>query len=113
MVDELTDAQKAEFKETFSLFDKDGDGTIDPKELGVVMRSLGQNPTEEELEEMVLEADSDGNGTIEFQEFLGLMVHLMNKYDPEDDIKHAFSVFDKDGNGFITAPELKELIPQA
>ena len=31
MVDELTDAQKAEFKETFQLFDKDGDGTIDPK----------------------------------------------------------------------------------
>ena len=38
------------------------------------------------------------------------MVHLMNKYDPEDDIKHAFSVFDKDGNGFITAPELKEFM---
>ena len=41
MVDDLTDAQKAEFKEAFSLFDKDGDGTINPAELGVVMRYHG------------------------------------------------------------------------
>ena len=39
-----------EFKEAFSLFDKDGDGTITTKELGTVMRSLGQNPTEAELQ---------------------------------------------------------------
>ena len=44
--DSLTDEQIAEFKEAFSLFDKDGDGTITTKELGTVMRSLGQNPTE-------------------------------------------------------------------
>ena len=69
--------------------------TWDCQELGVVMRSLGQNPSEEELVEMVEEADSDGNGSIEFHEFLGLMVHLMNKHDPEEEIKHAFSVFDK------------------
>ena len=38
---ELTDEQKAEFKEAFALFDKDGDGSITTKELGTVMRSLG------------------------------------------------------------------------
>lgn len=47
--DSLTDEQIAEFKEAFSLFDKDGDGTITTKELGTVMRSLGQNPTEVKL----------------------------------------------------------------
>ena len=46
----LTEEQVAEFKEAFSLFDKDGDGTITTKELGTVMRSLGQNPTEAELQ---------------------------------------------------------------
>ena len=49
MADQLTEEQIAEFKEAFSLFDKDGDGTITTKELGTVMRSLGQNPTEAEL----------------------------------------------------------------
>jgi calmodulin len=53
-----------EFKEAFSLFDKDGDGTITTKELGTVMRSLGQNPTESELQDMVNEVDADGNNNI-------------------------------------------------
>ena len=50
MADELTEEQIEEFKEAFSLFDKDGDGTITTKELQTVMRSLGQNPTESELQ---------------------------------------------------------------
>lgn len=62
--------QIAEFKEAFSLFDKDGDGTITTKELGTVMRSLGQNPSEAELQDMINEVDADGNGTIDFPEFL-------------------------------------------
>ena len=50
-----------DFKEAFALLDKDGDGTINTKELGVLMRSLGENPTEQELEEIIREIDMDGN----------------------------------------------------
>jgi calmodulin len=50
----------AEFKQAFHVFDKDGDGTISVKELGIVMRSLGQNPSDEELKEMIDEVDTDG-----------------------------------------------------
>lgn len=56
-----------EFKEAFSLFDKDGDGTITTKELGTVMRSLGQNPTEAELQDMINEVDADGKNIVTVQ----------------------------------------------
>jgi calmodulin len=56
----LSDEQVAEFKEAFMLFDKDLDGRITATELGIVMRSLGQRPTEAELKNMVTMVDQDG-----------------------------------------------------
>ncbi len=177
-------AQIAEFKEAFSLFDKDGDGTITTKELGTVMRSLGQNPTEAELQDMINEVDADGNGTIDCEharrwrdgaraagqgkgqarrprpaaaaatpaalggpaagrrraragarayarplahrpafarsprrprvlavpEFLTMMARKMKDTDSAEEIKEAFKVFDKDGNGFISAAELRHIM---
>jgi calmodulin len=110
MADQLTEEQIAEFKEAFSLFDKDGDGTITTKELGTVMRSLGQNPTEAELQDMINEVDADGNGTIDFPEFLTMMARKMKDTDSAEEIKEAFKVFDKDGNGFISAAELRHIM---
>ena len=70
---ELTDEQIQEFREAFNLFDLDGGGSIDESELGTVMRSLGQNPPPEELQEMIAAVDTDGGGEIEFEEFCSLM----------------------------------------
>ncbi len=53
MEDQLSEDQINECRETFKMFDKDGDGTITAKELGIVMRQLGLNPTEDELQEMI------------------------------------------------------------
>jgi calmodulin len=62
MFEHISEEQLAEFKEFFSLFDKNGNGYITINELGPVMRSLGQNPSQQELDEMVLEIDADGWG---------------------------------------------------
>jgi len=89
MADSLSEEQIAEFKEAFSLFDRDGDGKITSKELGTVMRSLGQNPTEAELQDMINEVDTDGNGTIDFPEFLTMMARKMQDTDTEEEIRWA------------------------
>lgn len=70
------------------------------------MRSLGQNPTEAELQEMVAEVDADGSGTVDFPEFLSLMSRKARDADSEEELREAFKVFDKDGNGFISAAEV-------
>merc|ERR1712107_482160 len=100
----------AEFKEAFSMFDKDGDGTVTTKELGIVMRSLGQNPTEAVLQDMINEVDADGNGTIDFPEFLSLMARKMKDTDTEEELVEAFKEFDRDGNGFTSAAELRHVM---
>ncbi|XP_055371477.1 calmodulin-A-like isoform X2 [Condylostylus longicornis] len=106
----LSEEQVAEFKEAFMLFDKDEDGTITMAELGVVMRSLGQRPSETELRDMVNEVDQDGNGTIEFNEFLQMMSKKMKGADGEDELREAFRVFDKNNDGFISSSELRHVM---
>ncbi|MCL7046583.1 hypothetical protein MKW94_024673 [Papaver nudicaule] len=68
---------------------------ITTKELGTVMRSLGQNPAEAELQDMINEVDADGIGTIDFPEFLNLMGRKMKDTDSEEELMEAFRVFDK------------------
>lgn len=53
------------------------------EELATVIRSLDQNPTEEELQDMITEVDADGNGTIEFAEFMNLMAKKMKVQKPK------------------------------
>ena len=65
------------------MFDKDGDGAISTKELGIVMHSLGQNPTEQELEEIINEVDVDG------RQFL----HYSKKSDSPNDLVYEISGF--------------------
>jgi len=110
MGDDHTSLYIEEFKEAFKLFDKDGDGTIDSSELGTVMRSLGQNPTENELVDMINEVDADGNGCIDFEEFIQMMAKKMQDTDSEQELREAFRVFDRDGNGFISAGELRHVM---
>lgn len=126
--EEFTVEELQEFAQAFKMFDKNGDGTMNIKELGVAMRTLGLNPTEEELLNIVNEYDVDGNGKIDFGEFCKMMKGMLltntpykqnpttisfesvtatNKETDESLIRLAFKVFDKDGNGYITSSEFK------
>lgn len=74
------------------------------------MRNMGQNPTDTELQQMISEVDADGNGLIDFAEFVTLMARKMNNTDRDAEIREAFSVFDKDGSGKISSDELRQIM---
>ncbi|KIY93516.1 hypothetical protein MNEG_14446 [Monoraphidium neglectum] len=120
---QLTDQQIADCKEAFALFDQDNDGCITTAELGTVMRALGKNPTEAEIRLLAKEIDPDARGTVNLQEFMGVMSRDIRSYDSEDDIRSAWKasghraaaaqgagVFDKDSRGWISAAELRHVL---
>ncbi|GAB5363029.1 hypothetical protein AAMO2058_000848900 [Amorphochlora amoebiformis] len=106
--DNLSAEQVSEFKEAFSLFDKNGDGAITPDELGKVMKQLGEACKSEDLEAMIKEADRSNNGDLDFSDFLRMMGTKTGT--ENDEMKIAFSIFDKDKDGFISGDELKALM---
>eukprot|EP00299_Pterocystis_sp_00344_P016708 c8379_g1_i1.p1 GENE.c8379_g1_i1~~c8379_g1_i1.p1 ORF type:complete len:607 (+),score=189.99 c8379_g1_i1:48-1868(+) len=107
---QLSEQQLSDFKSAFELFDKDGDGAITLSELQTVMGKLNLHPTIPQLRAMILEADVDGSGKIEFTDFVQLMSNQYTPNNPDDEIYAAFKVFDRDGNGVITKEELREVM---
>merc|ERR1712216_973344 len=98
-----------EIKEAFDLFDTDGSGEIDSKELKVAMRALGFEPKKEEIQKVISDVDDDGSGTIEYEEFLKMMTHKILNRDPKDEILKAFRLFDDDETGKISFKNLKRV----
>ena len=72
-----------------------------------MMRSLGQNPTDAEVQDMINEVDVDGSGSMEFPEFCVMMVKKMAESDTENEVREAYRGFDKEREGFITRSELR------
>ncbi len=106
---ELTEEQKQEIKEAFDLFDTDGSGTIDAKELKVAMRALGFEPKKDEIRKMIADVDRDGSGVIDFPDFLDMMTAKMAERDPREEMLKAFRLFDDDETGKISFKNLKRV----
>ncbi|XP_051877561.1 centrin-2 isoform X1 [Pristis pectinata] len=106
---EITEDQKQEIREAFDLFDTDGTGSIDVKELKVAMRALGFEPKKEEIKKMIAEIDKEGTGKIDFNEFLSVITQKMAEKDTKEEILKAFRLFDDDETGRISFKNLKRV----
>ncbi|XLR22240.1 hypothetical protein S83_050140 [Arachis hypogaea] len=94
----LTQQKKQEIKEAFELFDTDGSGTIDAKELNVAMRALGFEMTEEQINQMIADVDKDGSGAIDYEEFEYMMTAKIGERDTKEELMKAFQIIDQDKN---------------
>jgi hypothetical protein len=78
----LSEEEIEEIREAFNLFDTDGSGTIDPKELKAAMQSLGFEAKNQTIYQMIGDIDKDGSGSIDFEEFLDMMTAKMVRRSP-------------------------------
>merc|ERR1719460_1476838 len=113
----LTEDQKKECKEAFDLFDSDGSGAIDASELKVAMMALGFEPNDDEIDKMVKDIDADGNATVEFEEFIGMMEGKMRFKNLErvakelgeamspEELQELITEADTDGDGALSEAE--------
>ncbi|KAL8594942.1 hypothetical protein ACOMHN_038739 [Nucella lapillus] len=109
----LTEEQKAELKQAFAMFEKAGKGRIQARDLGELLRCLGWNPSEQDLEEARHELEVTARGTISYADVEAYVARRGGIYygnNAEEDILVAFQVLDKSGNGKIEVEEFRHFM---
>ena len=97
----------------FFNLDRDGSGTIDAEELAFMLRSLGQNPTEEEVHELIASVDDgDKDGKIQFREFLKLYTQGMDTKNVgrKEDVEDIFRAVDGITDAQAPVPSVLEKV---
>ncbi|KAK3158402.1 hypothetical protein QOZ80_2AG0136720 [Eleusine coracana subsp. coracana] len=110
----------AELRRVFELFDRDGDGRITRDELAESLERLGMVAPGDELAAIIARIDADGDGCVDIAEFADPYDAVMHRggcgngdgggRDEEADLREAFGVFDRNGDGFITVDELRAVL---
>ena len=95
----LPEWQMQELREAFDLFDTDGSGMIETKELQVALRALGFDSKKDKVRKMIADIDLDGSGTIDFNEFIEMMTGKMGDRDSPEELSRVFKLFDDDETG--------------
>ena len=96
----LTDEEIEEIKEAFTMFDTNGNGTIDPKELKAAMNSLGFEKKSPTVYEMICDLENVGN-EVDFDEFLEAISNKLGNRETKEGINRIFDLFDDDKTGTI------------
>ncbi|KAJ2078298.1 myosin II light chain [Coemansia sp. RSA 988] len=111
-----TPEQLNEFKEAFVLFDRRGNGEVPLPSVGTLLRALGQNPTEAEVQKITSDINPSGNAEgVDFDGFVKIVMrpggfNSANSEASFNEFVQAFQVFDREGNGFISGGELRYVL---
>ena len=108
----LTEQEICELHEAFNIFDVESDGSIDSKQLIILMNSLKQYPSKKELDKILDEFNIDKNGLIYFNQFLKIMAKRLKdiKEDEDRHLKNLFSSLDRNNNGLISIHEIRYIV---
>jgi calmodulin len=112
-MDELPPEQIAILRKAFESFDAQKTGSISTETVAEILRLMGQPFNKQMLDEMIEEVDEDKSGRLEFEEFIILAAKFIVEEDEEalaKELKEAFRLYDKEGNGFIPTSCLKEIL---
>ncbi|XP_042033050.1 calcium-dependent protein kinase 10-like [Salvia splendens] len=96
-------------RDMFALMDTDNDGKITFEELKAGMRKVGSQLPDPEIRLLMDVADVDGNGVLNYGEFVAVTIHLQ-RMENEGHFRKAFTFFDKDESGYIELDELREAL---
>ena len=110
MSESLSPEQVSEFKQAFDIIDRNKDGVITIDDLHELMKSFGKELIHAELKDMIRHADADGNDEVDFTEFMALLSRQLRQNDLTDELRAAFTLFDKNGDGFITKNDLGPIL---
>ncbi|KAK8860267.1 hypothetical protein M9Y10_011932 [Tritrichomonas musculus] len=105
----LNEEQVKEIKEAFDLFDIDGTGKADPKEICVAIHTLGIDNARDEIRKIIAELERSTKPSIDFPEFLKLVNRTLQDRDPKEEIEKAFMRFDDDDTKRISFRNLKRV----
>lgn len=108
-VNQLTDEEIQAYKEVFWKYDADRSGTIDVKELSLMLKSMGRDIPVSDVLDIVAHFDQDESGAIDFHEFLILMANLKLEKEDEEFLE-AFNMIDTENRGEIGRSELKAFL---
>ncbi|XP_049290854.1 troponin C, isoallergen Bla g 6.0101-like isoform X2 [Anopheles funestus] len=114
-IDDLDKAQLELLRNAFNAFDQEKKGCIGTQMVGTILSMLGHQLDDKMLKEIIDEVDADGSGELEFEEFVTLAARFMVEEDAEamqQELKEAFRLYDKEGNGYITTQVLREILKE-
>lgn len=114
-MEDLDKQQLELLRNAFNAFDQEKKGCIGTQMVGTILSMLGHQLDDKLLKEIIDEVDADGSGELEFEEFVTLAARFLVEEDAEamqQELKEAFRLYDKEGNGYITTQVLREILKE-